>query len=330
MLFINIFRHKSKFFLYFFCYSFFSLALLSCQENENPDKPKQKFIVCTWGDSLTAGAGGSGTTYPNVLQSLLGDEFQVINCGVGGENAITIAARQGGIPMLLAHSVELPADNSEVIIGDKWNSLISSWNGRVVAPLLQGEAAETVNNCFIDGIECVIRWTGTAWNDPKGLYTIRRVSADSLPVMLNEKSVVFTSSMKKYKSQFANVFFIGQNLGYADNADLVSQYKAMIDFSNCRNYIILGLTSGTGKERAELESLMTKEFGDYYINLREYLATQGLQDAGITPTQMDIDAMQNGEVPPSLLHDHVHFNAKGYELIGKWVYQQFQYLNRLI
>ena len=303
------------------------LVFLSCQDDEPQDDIQQKMLICTWGDSLTAGAGGSGTTYPNVLQSLLGDGFQVINCGVGGENSLTIAARQGGIPMLLARSVELPADHSEVLIGDKNNSLISSWNGRIVAPLLQGEAAATVNNCFIDGIECVIRWTGTAWNDPEGRYTIRRVSADSSSVILNEKSVIFTSSTKKYRNQFANVFFMGQNIGYSNNADLVSQYKAMIDFSGSENYIILGLTSGTKEQRAELEALMTKEFGARYVNLREYLSTKGLQDAGLTATPMDIEAMQEGEVPPALLHDHVHFNARGYELIGQIIYQQFQYLN---
>ncbi|MDR2410157.1 MAG: hypothetical protein LBE13_18895 [Bacteroidales bacterium] len=312
-----------------FYYSLLGLLLISaissCQEEEAKDEPQSKRFICTWGDSLTAGSGGDGTTYPNVLDSLLGDNYQVINCGIGGENTLTIAARQGGIPMLLAHSVELPADNSKVIIGDRDHSLISSWNNQVVRPLLQGGEA-TVNNCIINGIECILGWTGKAWNDPDGRYTIQRVVAADTPVMLRERSIVFTSSMQQYRNLFANVFFIGQNLGYADNADLVSQYKAMIHFSGSNNFVILGLTSGTKAERTDLETLMTKEFGAQYINLRDYLSTQGLQDAGLTPTQADKEAMEEGKTPPSLLHDHVHFNVKGYELIGQLIYKHFLYL----
>jgi hypothetical protein len=276
-------------------YFIITLFAISCQDNECKDEiSKQKLFVCTWGDSLTDGYGGFGTTYPNVLDSLLGDDYQVINCGVGGENSLTIAARQGGIPMLLAHPVELPADNSKVIIGDRDHSLISSWNGWIVRPLLQGGEA-TVNNCIIDGVECILGWTGTAWNDLDGRYTVQRLVSSDTSVTLREKSVIFTSSMRQYRNLFANVFFMGQNMGYADDADLASQYKAMIRFSGSGNFVIVGLTSGTKSERTALETLMLKEFGVQYINLREYLSTQGLQDAGIIPTQADMEAMADGK-----------------------------------
>ncbi|GAP73119.1 hypothetical protein SAMD00024442_6_95 [Candidatus Symbiothrix dinenymphae] len=308
-----------------FLYYALSLVFVACQGDDTSGESKPKLIVCTWGDSLTAGAGGDGTTYPNVLQSLFGVDFQVINCGVGGEGSLTVAGRQGGIPMQLARSVELPADNSAVIIGDRDHSFVSSWNGRPVGPLLQGGEA-SVNYCVIDEIECTLRWTGSAWDDAAGRYTLQRVIAGHAPVTLHEKSIVFTSSMRQYRSQFANVFFIGQNGSYATNADLVAQYNAVIDFSLCQKFVILGLTSGTAAERADLETLMTEEFGAHYINLREYLATSGLQDADMIPTQADTEAMSEGKVPPSLLSDHVHFNAKGYESIGKLIYKRFRYL----
>ena len=76
-------------------------------------------IVC-WCDSLTAshtnGTGYKGMvkgwikgddSYPGVLQDLLGDGYDVVNSGVGGENTLTIMARQGAYPMLLAHDVVL-------------------------------------------------------------------------------------------------------------------------------------------------------------------------------------------------------------------------------
>ena len=66
-------------------------------------------ITC-WGDSMTAGAGGGGTTYPAVLQSLLtaaGYTSTVFNRGVGGENAPTICARAGGNPFIALPEVGL-------------------------------------------------------------------------------------------------------------------------------------------------------------------------------------------------------------------------------
>lgn len=89
-------------------------VLVSCSD----DKEK-KTVVC-WGDSLTAshtnGTGYKGMvkgwikgddSYPGVLQDLLGDGYDVVNCGVGGESTLTIMARQGAYLMLLAHDVVL-------------------------------------------------------------------------------------------------------------------------------------------------------------------------------------------------------------------------------
>lgn len=40
---------------------------------------------------------------------------------------------------------------------------------------------------------------------------------------------------------------------------------------------------------------------------KEYLSKYGLSDVGLTPTEEDETAMQNGEVPPQLLADSCHF-----------------------
>ena len=92
----------------------FLSILVSCSD----DKEK-KTVVC-WGDSLTAShtnVGGNGIkqflketfmgddSYSGVLQDLLEYGYDVVNCGVGGENTLTIMARQGAYPMLLAHDV---------------------------------------------------------------------------------------------------------------------------------------------------------------------------------------------------------------------------------
>ena len=125
-------------------------VLVSCSD----DKEK-KTVVC-WGDSLTAshtnGTGYKGMikgcikgddSYPGVLQDLMGDDYDVVNCGVGGENTLTIMARQGAYPMLLAHDVVLFNDGErkfDTFIGNNdIPTFISSYDHKSeVFPLLQG------------------------------------------------------------------------------------------------------------------------------------------------------------------------------------------------
>ena len=53
------------------------------------DSAKTEKILIDIGDSLTAGAGGDGTTMSNVTAKLLGPDWIVKNMGVGGENTLT-------------------------------------------------------------------------------------------------------------------------------------------------------------------------------------------------------------------------------------------------
>ena len=50
-----------------------------------------RFLINCWGDSMTAGQGGNGVTYPRVLKELTG--FPVNNFGVSGENTYEIVDR---------------------------------------------------------------------------------------------------------------------------------------------------------------------------------------------------------------------------------------------
>ncbi|QRM56450.1 hypothetical protein [Sinorhizobium sp. BG8] len=57
--------------------------------------------IAAWGDSLTAGAGASTalTSYPARASLLFAPARDIANCGVGGQDAEQIAARQGGVPI---------------------------------------------------------------------------------------------------------------------------------------------------------------------------------------------------------------------------------------
>ena len=141
---------------------------------------------------------------------------------------------------------------------------------------------------------------------------------------------IITSGSEQYLN-YNPIIFIGQNGGYSSIQDLIAQQRAIIDHQqmneqNEGKFLIIGLHTGTAESRVELEKAMLEEYGEQYINLREYMSTQALEDAGMEPTEEDREMMEMGSTPSSLLSDQVHFNASGYELIGKQIYQRMEKL----
>lgn len=280
-----------------------------------------KRIAC-WGDSLTA-----NNIYPKKLKELLGVDYQVVNCGVGGESSTLIGGRQGGLPIYLSKSFVIPENNKDEVVLGSISDLpfFSTYNEKAVYPLLQG-GYSTINNCVIDSNICNLKWTGKSPNDPLGEWTIRRVD-EGISYEVPPYSLVLTSSMRKYRNLYANVFFIGQNGGFVDGNDLVNQYKKMIEFSGSSNYILVGFHKYKSVSiMKDIESIMTQEFGARYINLREYLNVKGLIDADLTPTPEDLIAIEKGECPPQLLYDGLHFTSKGYDLLANQIYKRMQNL----
>ena len=78
-----------------------------------------------------------------------------------------------------------------------------------------------------------------------------------------------------------------------------------------------------------MEDSLSQCFGKHYVNLREYMVTNGLADAKYTATQADKDSIAKGVVPPQLLVDDCHFTTTGYNIIAKQVYERMKELGYL-
>ncbi|WP_350346139.1 hypothetical protein ABR335_09155 [Heyndrickxia faecalis] len=273
-------------------------------------------IVC-WGDSLTAGGGWTTT-----LSNLCG--LPVYNGGTGGEGVKEIMARQGA-DVMIVNNITIPADTSEILIASRaTDGGIKTQLGKTVLPLLQGGGAH-VNPSYIDGIAGTLRWTGTSYDDINGTWVWRRNEAGEART-INRPTPLITNFDKNYNDGIM-IIYMGQNGGFASDAEAVRLHKLMIQHSNAKHTVILGYSSGTAAERESYEAAMTNEFGRYFISLREYLSQYGLDDAGITPTQADMDAMAMGKTPPSLLVDSVHYNAECKTVIGHMLYKKMRDLN---
>ena len=259
--------------------------------------------LCFWGDSLTAGAGGSGTTYPNVCATELGiTSFK--NCGVGGENANTIACRQGGDSLILK-----PGNVSEYSLSE-----LTDIYGTQCNPLRQGSGSNSVNPIYINGVKCTLSISQTSTTDPNAKYTITGYN-DKL---LAETPVKFAGCDIKSK---ITVIFVGQNGPYL--AERLSIIDSMISKINDK-YIVMGLSSGSSASRADEEAQMLSKYGVHYFNTRNMLSKYGMSIMNLTPTASDVIEMSKGEVPSSLRSDSVHLNANGYTALGKMIAQKIR------
>ena len=259
--------------------------------------------LCFWGDSLTAGAGGSGTTYPNVCASELGiTSFK--NCGVGGENANTIACRQGGDSLILK-----PGNVSEYSLSE-----LTDIYGTQCNPLRQGSGSNSVNPIYINGVKCTLSISQTSTTDPNAKYTITGYN-DKL---LAETPIKFAGCDIKSK---ITVIFVGQNgPGLAERLSIIDSMISKIN----DKYIVMGLSSGSSASRADEEAQMLSKYSVHYFNTRHMLSKYGMNIMNLTPTSSDTIEMNNGEVPSSLRSDSVHLNANGYTALGKMLSQKIR------
>lgn len=293
-------------------------------ETINISKINGKGTVNCWGDSLTRGVGVGDSyskAFPYVLYGLL-DGREVINCGVGGENTINIASRQGGLPNIVK-PFTIPANASKVEVK------LTNIYGGSTGILLQGGSAldpttgkyvmtAQINPCSINGVE------GTLTYENGKYYFSRSENGES--VIVSRPTPLITYAMKSMRDNI-NIIWIGTNGGFTTSAELIECIEAMIDYMSPINkkYIVIGihhLVSTVTETFETIEKNMAMHFGRRYINQRKYMIEYGLSDAGITPTVEDTTAISEDKIPPSLLYDTVHYNDKGYNIIANLVVER--------
>ncbi len=120
---------------------------------------------------------------------------------------------------------------------------------------------------------------------------------------------------------------MGSNGGWYDNLPtLIEQYDAMLEFSGCDYYIVLGDTDdptySAGIGDTPWEATLREAYGNHFINMRTYLIENGLSDCGLNTSYFDIEGYCNGQISKQLRSDYTHLNAYGYYSKGLAVYQK--------
>lgn len=286
-------------------------------ENIREDIPG---IVC-WGDDMTYGRGGVETSYPHILEDLLtenGYSIPVYNFGISGEDSLTVFGRMGAIPFVVD---EFKLDENATLYEVK---VTSSYNNKEVNPLMQ-KRNPGVNPSSIMGIDGTLY----GWVEPADLSKLgafffgRTYTGDAVVVPKGTEIVTNGTTYKDY----IHIVAVGENGGWDENIyNLVEQHRLFVEYlegsKNADSYIILGMIKGNADENHETELLMSENFGEHYVNLREYLAGDAMNDLGLVPTDRDREMMAEGIVPESLMADENNLNDDGYKAVGQLVYDR--------
>jgi len=295
---------------------------------ESPDVNSD--IVC-YGDSLTG-----SSSYPALLHSLV-DGHSVINNGIGGESSATITARQGGMTMVV-NGITIPATTTPIqisIAGEGIPTNDSYFNAYPIRQASVDNRDGGVNPCYIGGIKGTLTKTQTDASSNDVIYFFTRL-APGAELEVDRPTAIITDNMVNHSNDNISVFWMGTNGGWYNAAyvvdwstesiylGLIAQYKSMIRQANADKYIILSLwhTDWLEVERVKAERIMLNEFGRHFINVRKYLVDYGLSDAGIEATSSDLEYIDLGKIPPSLLSDSVHLNSSGELIVAEQLHKR--------
>lgn len=314
--------------------------------------PAPLTIVC-WGDSLTYGQGATNeasgvNAYPGVLASKIPDAA-VYNLGIGGETALSIAARQGVVAFTANDDFTIPASgavkiplasvgkevtvNSEKIT--KTFYYFPTEKGGYIVP--RSNTAGRWNPVTIAGIEgtlaCNVSYEVWPRLLTEATFT-RTTPGDPVHVSKDDKFITGASQVNKIAD--VNVFFTGTNGGWShDNTssnpdDLIALLDSQIaSTKNKEQYIVIGLTEGKAEKYKELNEKLTQKYGQHFIDAKAYFTSEeALADAGLTSLTYAPDGTA---IPTEFLctTDTVHFNDLGYRLLANLVYEKLNELGYL-
>ena len=315
--------------------------------------PASLTIAC-WGDSLTYGQGATNestgvNSYPGVLASKI-PNAKVYNLGVGGETALTIAARQGVVDITAADEFTIPKSGSvdiplysidATIKKDNETSTkklyyFSDPNGKAYI-IPRSDVAGRWNPVTIAGVEgtLAVEVSYDYWPRllTKATFT-RKAAGDAVKVEKNTKFITSASQINKIAD--VNMFFTGTNGGWNykntndDPQDLIKLIDSQIDSTkNKDKYIVIGLTNGDANAHKDLNKKLKEKYKEHFIDAKAYFTSEeALSDAGVTSPKYATDGTA---IPTDFLcgTDTVHFNDLGYRLLANLVYEKLSELGYL-
>lgn len=291
--------------------------------------PKKTLSV--FGDSMVQGSGGAGTSITTVLSSEL--SRTVNNRGIGGQDTLGVAIRQGGSNLTVTVSGNQIPASGDVAITSKNNNILSSGG------VFTGTVAVSVAG--VDGIistDSSGNWTFT--RNTSGAIT--SVPAGSVATLVGGTTFIPDPELNRQNTFIVwagrnGVVTFGRSAVVACRDNIINMIKHLTPL--CKRVLVVSVCNGrrlkmsdgssyegSGTSRYNDVIALNREFaehyGDSYVDLRWYMVNHAIYDAGLTPTATDLLDIAADCIPTSLMADDVHFNATGYTMAGKFLARQ--------
>ena len=279
--------------------------------------------IAAWGDSLTSGYPRPPFTAENSWPGVLDAAWSgtVYNGGVQGQTAQQIALRQGGLVLATAAPVTVPGDGSKAAI-----SLAGAGIGAAYGYDFPGALAGrpvVLSHTVTDGV-------ATGWQV--------RLAAAGDPLTV-PSGAAFDPGTSAHADAVA-IIYAGRNdmigLTSSNAAERVARVLAATEMMVARltphrpRFLVVGTITSTSERRGSvvhdavtaINTELAALYPAQWWSVQDYLAGPAIRDAGITPTQADLDALAGGTYPPSLSHDGLHYTTQAAALIAQQIKSQ--------
>ncbi len=274
-------------------------------------------IIC-FGDSITEGmAMNKGYRYPDILAKQMGNQYKVINAGVGGEKCHAIMSRANAIEFTLTNDIFFNKGQSEVVLDRK---LFTAADGNEIIYRYTFFGNELkLSNLTIDGVPYTMRVESGADEDSHKYIITRSETSSDLSIKKGAK--VQYDYSEYYDNIHCVIVLMGANGGYTDINDLIGHYKKMEAMAD--NFIALVPHYGTDYS-AEFKAA----FGDRCVDIRNYMKSGAIwTDFPEYKKSEFADYLLSKDIIPTEFtyknqKSDPHFNAAGYKVLGTLVYKK--------
>lgn len=278
-------------------------------------------IVVAYGDSQTA-----GFSWGNRLPLLSKTINTAIGRGVSGQEAGSVALRQGGIVLSTTAESTIGVDGEPVRV--PVSASVTPCNIRHDTSSYAVELAGVRGTARVldtkDGDAGV-----TSWNRSTGVGTVEFTpqSAPSSPVTVPSGAVLTSVDVIDHPEWAGDlqIIWVGGNdaafAGETRVTGVVSAVQSMVDKLRAAvdspKFLVAGRTTGptntegtsSWQTAVDQRDALLAAFPDNAIDIWGHVRDHGLDILGITPTEEDLAAIAGKTVPPSLTSDGLHYTT---------------------
>ncbi len=266
------------------------------------------------GDSLTA-----GNYYIPQLNNLLVDNSIVYNYGIENDQAVNGLRRMGvnGYEVKIAENFTIPESKNEAV-EVKLTAPYTRWAYKIA------QDSGGVNAATISGVKGIFSY------DKENNITYFRRLNNGEAVNVSAGSEITTQLNAKYKKGQTLLVYLGTNDVVNDNEshinDIADSLQALIDYCECKNYIVVGIATGScsAKSYQLYENIMYKRFNDHFLNTREYFIENAYSICNdLTIDEEEQAQLDVGTIPAEFYNDGLHWKTTtGGKVLAQAIYEK--------